>query len=486
MKKAISLLLILVLALALVPAVSAASDEASDAAWALFGLGLFKGSGTLPGGAPDVALDRAPSRSEAVAMLVRLLGKEAEALAGSWTTPFTDLADWAKPYVGYAYVNGLTFGVSWNTFGAARPVGAAEYLTFVLRALGYSSDGDFEWDRAWELSDRLGVTDGRYNENTKAFTRGDLAIVSNRALDVPCKGGETTLLAALGKTRRVFDPQDLSLEDLRGVWIKEGAPKDGETCIAFYDDIMVGAYSVGDAGRDDVGLSVFKVTLSGGEITRLLLRRRTAALDEENGYADTRAVDFDAGEWYVMDVLRIRMPDANTLCYSIGSKNPRDASKWVWTEELSFTRAQGAGLFDRVDALLRQAPERAKAILQGAWYLKTEGTDPEDDAVRIIREYEALVSGDRAELALRRTAVDAKTGAVRSERLSYAVGTLSAADDALVFSGTETSYTGDCDPDVRSFDDRIFDLEFLTQHEAAVHSASPTHGLLADVRAAIA
>ena len=53
MKKAITLFLALVLALAFVPAVSAASGEASDAAWALHELGLFEGAGSLPGGMPD-------------------------------------------------------------------------------------------------------------------------------------------------------------------------------------------------------------------------------------------------------------------------------------------------------------------------------------------------------------------------------------------------------------------------------------------------
>lgn len=82
------------------------ADEAEQAAMALYGQGLFKGTGTNPDGTPDFSLQRAPTRHEAVTILVRLLGKE-EALAGSWVTPFADVADWAKPYVGYACANGL-------------------------------------------------------------------------------------------------------------------------------------------------------------------------------------------------------------------------------------------------------------------------------------------------------------------------------------------------------------------------------------------
>ena len=52
------------------------------------------------------SLGRALTRNEAVTMLVRLLGQEDEALSGNYAMPFTDVADWAKPYVAYAYSTG--------------------------------------------------------------------------------------------------------------------------------------------------------------------------------------------------------------------------------------------------------------------------------------------------------------------------------------------------------------------------------------------
>lgn len=181
-KRILSLLLAVVLVCSLVPTAFAASSEATDAANTLHNLGLFNGTGTNADGTPIYDLDRAPSRFEAVTMLVRLLGKEAEAKAGTWDTPFTDVVDWAKPYVGYAYANGLTAGTSETTFGGEATVTASQYLTFVLRALGYSSNTDFKWDAAWELSDKIGMTDGRYHMNYSNFSRGDVAIISNSAL----------------------------------------------------------------------------------------------------------------------------------------------------------------------------------------------------------------------------------------------------------------------------------------------------------------
>lgn len=197
MKKVVALFLAIVLLIGCIPAAFAASPEAVEAANALYALGLFKGVGKNADGTPNFALDRAPTRHEAVTMLVRLLGKEDEAKAGEWDIPFTDVADWAVPYVGYAYENALTKGVSATKFGGNSTVTASQYITFVLRALGYDSSTDFKWDKAWELSDQLGITNGEYNAETESFTRGDVAIISAAALRICAKGSDETLLSTL-------------------------------------------------------------------------------------------------------------------------------------------------------------------------------------------------------------------------------------------------------------------------------------------------
>lgn len=197
MKRFLTFALVLVLLLSLVPCAFAASDEAVSAANALHALGLFNGTGTLPDGTPNFDLDRTPTRHESITMLVRLLGKESEAQKGTWSIPFTDVADWAKPYVGYAYTNGLTNGTSETTYDGDDPITASQYITLALRALGYNSGSDFQWDKAWLLSDTIGLTAGQYNEGTTAFTRGDVAIVSNTALDCKLKDFPFTLRSLL-------------------------------------------------------------------------------------------------------------------------------------------------------------------------------------------------------------------------------------------------------------------------------------------------
>ncbi len=198
-KRILSLLLVVLLLCGMGSAVLAAEDEAAAAADTLNALDLFRGVAVAEDGTPVYDLSRAPNRQEAVTILVRLLGRESEALAGQWETPFTDVDSWAVPYVGYAYANGLTNGIAATLFGGGQPVTAAQFITFVLRALGYSeAAGDFKWDESWQLSDQLGITDGRYTaQSNSGFTRGDAAIVSESALRAQLKGQEKTLLQSL-------------------------------------------------------------------------------------------------------------------------------------------------------------------------------------------------------------------------------------------------------------------------------------------------
>lgn len=192
MKRFLSFILALTLAVSLVPSAFAASDEAVQAANALHTLGLFNGTGTDANGNPIYDLDRAPTREEAITMLIRLMGKESDAKGYNWEMPFTDVSGWAKPYVGAAYSWGLTSGTSETTFGGKQKVSAMQYLTFVLRALDYEDGTDFQWDKAWELSDKIALTSGQYTSD-RSITRGDVAIISLKALSISNKYNWTLL-----------------------------------------------------------------------------------------------------------------------------------------------------------------------------------------------------------------------------------------------------------------------------------------------------
>lgn len=196
MKKLLPLLLAVLTALCLGGSALATEleDPGLSSAEALHELGLFQGTGTNADGTPIYDLDKTPSRNQALIMLVRLLGKETEAKNGAWDIPFTDVSAEMKPYVGYAYANGLTTGYTAESFRGGQKVSGNQYVSFLLRALGYESGKDFEVAKATELSNKIGLTAG---QSLVGFTRGDVAQLSAAALSTPLKDSETTMMQKL-------------------------------------------------------------------------------------------------------------------------------------------------------------------------------------------------------------------------------------------------------------------------------------------------
>ena len=143
----------------------------------------------------DFALSKAPTRTEAVVILIRMLGKESGAQSGSWTQPFADVAPWADKYIGYAYQQGLTKGVSETEFGSGN-ASAAAFLTLLLRALGYSdANGDFSYSDPYTLARSIGLLPEVVD--TTNFLRADVVLVSYSALTVKIKGTSQTLAEKL-------------------------------------------------------------------------------------------------------------------------------------------------------------------------------------------------------------------------------------------------------------------------------------------------
>lgn len=162
---------------------------------ALKTLGLFQGSDTGYGSGFD--LERAPTRIQGLILFLRLMGEEKAALATKTPSPFGDVPAWCQSYVSYAYQKGYTKGVDAQAmrFGTDQTMGAADYLTFVLRALGYQEGTDFTWATALESAQRLGMitTGERSLLAGETFLRAHVAYVSYFALDASYQGGDKTL-----------------------------------------------------------------------------------------------------------------------------------------------------------------------------------------------------------------------------------------------------------------------------------------------------
>lgn len=218
-------------------------------------LGLFQGT------QQGYELDRAPTRAEAATMLVRLLGKEAEAKTLEYTAPFTDLDSWQEPYVQYLYENGLTTGATATTFEPEDTCSAQMYTTFLLRALGYSdaAGGDFTYAQAIPFGESIGLVDYA-NCDQSNFLRDHVAAMSLTALNTDVKGEEDTAL----------------LEKL----VADGAVDKSKadnllTFFGRYNDYMDASKQMNGATKSDMSANIVAdVTMSGVKVMDLSMPLR--------------------------------------------------------------------------------------------------------------------------------------------------------------------------------------------------------------------
>lgn len=186
---------------------SAFAANYTNCADSLHEMGLFQGTQN------SYDLDRTPTRAEAAVMLVRLLGKEAEAKALTYTAPFTDLKGWEKPYVQYLYSNGLANGTNRTTFNPTGKCTAQMYAVFLLRALGYSDTADFSYANAIETAREQGIYDTGII-NVQNFLRDDAAAASYTVLSVSPKNSEGTLLDQLVSENAITEADAKSYQNL--------------------------------------------------------------------------------------------------------------------------------------------------------------------------------------------------------------------------------------------------------------------------------
>ena len=156
------------------------------AARGLYTLGLAQGYDTT---GTNFGLGDNLTRIQTVVQVIRFLGKEAEVKAGTYSHPFTDVPAWANNYVGYAYANNITSGRSATQFDPDGVVDEMQFLTFMLRAIGYSDkDGDFVWNDPYALANKVRMS--KADGTGSIFTRGDAFRTSWDTLYATAKNGD--------------------------------------------------------------------------------------------------------------------------------------------------------------------------------------------------------------------------------------------------------------------------------------------------------
>lgn len=176
-------------------------------------LGLFSGTNN------GYELDRTPTRVEAAAMLVKLLGKETEAKNKNYPHPYTDVPSWADPMIGYMHQMKMTNGIGNGLFGSKQMMLSKDFTVFVLKALGYTGT-DFNYADTMSFAQKSGLLDNQTMTtlNANVFKRGEMVMLAYKALSTNVKSNTYTLLdqfvnsgvvtkeaaAVTGLSKRVF------------------------------------------------------------------------------------------------------------------------------------------------------------------------------------------------------------------------------------------------------------------------------------------
>lgn len=211
MKKALSILLALVMVIGVFPtfADTKAEDKKAEkpavevsasekALEALKGYGAIKGDGT----ADPFKMESELKRQNAAVILVRLLGVENDAKATEVKEkPFTDLPndEFYKSIIQYVKAKGIFKGTSSEKFGFNEAITAQQFATINLRALGYEVDTDEAYGKALETAKKLGLLkDASALENNTKILRKDVYVIMNNTLETPKKDGKKALKYELG------------------------------------------------------------------------------------------------------------------------------------------------------------------------------------------------------------------------------------------------------------------------------------------------
>lgn len=205
MKKLISVMLSAVICIGLFAGVAYADVDAytdvDEMATALNKLNILQG-----GGNDGYMLDSQLERSQAVTLIIRMLGKERLVQQNADELRYTKFDDvtsdaWYAPYVGYGTLNNIVAGDTETTFSPGQYVTEKAFVKMALCALDYEYAVDFSWSDVYQKAYEVGLlTDVSYSTRTQDKTnymRADAVEVIYRSLNTFKKGTETKLAIAL-------------------------------------------------------------------------------------------------------------------------------------------------------------------------------------------------------------------------------------------------------------------------------------------------
>ena len=189
------------------------------------------------------------------------------------TSPFTDVPEWAEPYVAACYTNGITSGYDAKTYGGSDTVTTGQAALMLLKALGYfqySADFGSDWlVETTKNGSTAGLFDGVATGAKEALTRNDVAQMVLNALeadlvkaekngsdvqvgDIVISGGKATYDSRTGTDSKYAKIDNTKV--------------DGKYTIQLGEDLYDGDLVKADGADDDFGRPSVKWTFENKEV----------------------------------------------------------------------------------------------------------------------------------------------------------------------------------------------------------------------------
>ena len=170
--------------------------------------------------------DKQVTRAEMAVVMANLLDLKVEDFKGA-SLPFTDVPEWAVPYVAACYADGITAGISATEYGSNNSVTTAQAALMMMKALGYfqySRDFGSDWQVATvKQGSKIDLFDGIEAGASAAMTRNDVAQLTLNTLEatmVETDGSSTSITLPGGIT---IDSGDTKYVDVEKIGTKYGA-----------------------------------------------------------------------------------------------------------------------------------------------------------------------------------------------------------------------------------------------------------------------
>lgn len=211
------------------------------------------------------------TRNEMAVVMCNLLDYTVASYKG--TSPFTDVPEWAEPYVAACYTNGITSGYDKVTYGGNDTVTTGQAALMLLKALGYfqySADFGSDWlVETTKNGSTAGLFDGVATGAKEALTRNDVAQMVLNALeadlvkaekngsdvqvgDIVISGGKATYDSRTGTDSKYAKIDNTKV--------------DGKYTIQLGEDLYDGDLVKADGADDDFGRPSVKWTYENKEI----------------------------------------------------------------------------------------------------------------------------------------------------------------------------------------------------------------------------